>query len=264
MSDQTPGDTATAPPRYRPMGDGALSVEFANAISPAVNRRVRALLAALDAWAPPGLLDLVPAYRTLLIVYDPLALPYAMLLERLRALETGAEWGEPPQRRVVIPVAYGGEFGPDLADVAAHTGLAPDDVIARHSAARYLVYFLGFSPGFPYLGGLDPALATPRLPQPRKRVPAGAVAIGGEQTGVYPAATPGGWRIIGRTPLRLYDPAAADPVLLRPGDELRFQPIDAAEFAALGEGIATGRSDARWGIASPSPPNPGGEHGDRG
>ncbi|MDP9373544.1 MAG: allophanate hydrolase subunit 1, partial [Chloroflexota bacterium] len=180
MSDQTPGNAAAAPPRYRPMGDGALSVEFANEISPAVNGRVRALLAALDAWAPPGLLDLVPAYRALLIIYDPLALPYATLLERLRALEAGAEWGEPPRRRVVLPVCYGGEFGPDLAAVAAHTGLTADEVIARHSARAYPVYFLGFAPGFPYLGGLDPALATPRLPRPRTRVPAGAVAIGGE------------------------------------------------------------------------------------
>lgn len=239
----TTSETAAraTPPRYRPAGDGALSVEFAPEISPAVNGRVRALLAALDATPPPGLLDLVPAYRTLLVIYDPLALPHAALLERLRGLEAATEGTPPPSRRVTIPVAYGGEFGPDLADVAAHAGLSPDEVIARHSAGRYLVYFLGFAPGFPYLGGLDPALATPRLAQPRTVVPAGAVGIGGEQTGIYPLATPGGWRIIGRTPLRLYDPAAPEPTLLRPGDELRPRPIDAAEFAALGERVAAGR-----------------------
>lgn len=242
MIDDGPTQSAGAtPPRYRPAGDGALSVEFAAEISPAVNGRVRALLAALDAGAPPGLLDLVPAYRTLLIVYDPLVLPHAALLERLRSLERTAAAVPPPSRGVTIPVAYGGEFGPDLVAVAAHAGLSPEATIARHSAERYLVYFLGFSPGFPYLGGLDPALATPRLAQPRQSVPAGSVAIGGEQTGIYPQATPGGWRIIGRTPLRLYDPAAPEPALLRPGDELRLRPIDAAEFADLGEQVAAGR-----------------------
>lgn len=235
MSDASTPSTSL--PRYRPAGDGALNVEFAPEISPAVNGRVRALLAALDADPPPGLLDLVPAYRTLLIVYDPLQLPYESLLERLRALETIAA----APRRVTLPVAYGGAFGPDLADVAAHTGLAPEEVIARHSAGRYLVYFLGFTPGFPYLGGLDPALATPRLAQPRAGVPAGAIGIGGDQTGIYPQATPGGWRIIGRTPARLYDPAAAEPTLLRPGDELRLRAIDAAEFARLSEVVAAGR-----------------------
>lgn len=230
-----------APPRYRPAGDGALSVEFAPVISPAVNGRVRALLAALDANPPPGLLDLVPAYHTLLIVYDPLALPHAALLEWLRAREGARARALAPTRPVTIPIAYGGEFGPDLAAVAAHSGLSPGEVVARHAAGRYPVYFLGFAPGFPYLGGLDPALATPRLPQPRTGVPAGAVGIGGAQTGIYPLATPGGWRIIGRTPLRLYDPAAPDPVLLRPGDELRPRPIDAAEFAAISEHVAAGR-----------------------
>ncbi len=237
------GDTspAAAPPRYRPAGDGALSVEFAPEISPAVNRRVRALLAALDADPPPGLLDLVPAYRTLLIVYDPLRLSHAALLDRLRALDTATDAPPPVGRRVVLPIAYGGEFGPDLAAVAAHAGLTPEEVIARHGAGRYLVYFLGFSPGFPYLGGLDPALATPRLPEPRTSVPAGAVGIGGDQTGIYPQATPGGWRLIGRTPVRLYDPAAPEPTLLRPGDEIRPRAIDAAEFARLAEAVAAGR-----------------------
>ncbi len=221
------GDTspAAAPPRYRPAGDGALSVEFAPEISPAVNRRVRALLAALDADPPPGLLDLVPAYRTLLIVYDPLRLSHAALLDRLRALDTATDAPPPVGRRVVLPIAYGGEFGPDLAAVAAHAGLTPEEVIARHGAGRYLVYFLGFSPGFPYLTS----------------VPAGAVGIGGDQTGIYPQATPGGWRLIGRTPVRLYDPAAPEPTLLRPGDEIRPRAIDAAEFARLAEAVAAGR-----------------------
>ena len=125
-------------------------------------------------------------------------------------------------RLVEIPVRYGREFGPDLEDVARHTGLTPERVIEMHSEAEYLVYFLGFAPGFSYLGGLPPELATPRLPAPRKRVPAGSVAIGGNQTGVYPIASPGGWRIIGHTNTKLFDPDAAEPVLLRMGDRLRF------------------------------------------
>src|SRR5262249_55828790 len=134
----------------------------------------------------------------------------------------------PPESRTIdIPVCYGGECGPDLEDVARHTGLAPAEVIARHSAVTYLVYFLGFSPGFPYLGGLAPELATPRLSAPRKRVPAGSVAIGGRQTGVYPVESPGGWRIIGRTDLRLFDPNAEPPALLRTGDSVRFVSVNA-------------------------------------
>ena len=215
------------------MGDGAVLVEFANVVSPRVNRRVQALVAALDTDPPPGLLDLIPAYRALLVVYDPLAIGYDVLLGRLRALEGRAEAATAPSRVVTLPVVYGGEFGPDLPAVAAHTRLEVDEVVVRHTARHYLVYFLGFSPGFPYLGGLDPSLATPRLREPRLRVPAGSVGIAGTQTGVYPEATPGGWQLIGRTPLRLYDPGAPEPFLLRPGDELRFTAIDADEYRRL-------------------------------
>lgn len=227
---------------YRPMGDGALLVEFApeatRAVVPEVNRRVRALAAVLDADPPPGLLDLIPAYHTLLVVYDPLAITYDALLRRLSALAASSRYAEAPARRVTIPVVYGGEFGPDLAAVAAYRGLSADEVVARHTAGQYLVYFLGFSPGFPYLGGLDPTLATPRLAEPRVRVPAGSVGIAGTQTGVYPEATPGGWQLIGRTPLRLYDAAAAEAFLLRAGDELRFRAIDAGEFARIDAALA--------------------------
>lgn len=205
-------------------------VEFADEISPTVNRQVRTLLAALDATPPPGLLDLIPAYRTLLILYDPILLTDEQLIAHLSSLT----WGEsstPPARSITIPVIYGGEYGPDLDAVAEHSGLTPEEVIVRHSSAIYLVYFIGFSPGYPYLGGLDPALHTPRLTQPRLLVPAGTVAIGGQQTGIYPQATPGGWRLIGRTPTRLYDPDAAEPFLLRPGDEVRLRPIGANEYA---------------------------------
>ena len=239
MSNQ-PTTSTSAAPCYRPVGDCGLNVEFAAEISPQVNRRVQGLLAALDREHLPGLRDLVPAYRTLLVVYDPLLLPYEALLERLRGLERAVEETMPPPRTVTIPVAYDGELGPDLADVAEHSGMTEADVIARHAGGQYLVYFLGFSPGFPYLGGLDPALSTPRLPAPRQRVPAGAVGIAGSQTGIYPQSTPGGWRLIGRTPVRLYDPVAEEPCLLRPGDDLRFRAVDAREFARLSEAVAAG------------------------
>lgn len=220
-------------PHYRRVGECGLLVEFANVIDAAVNGQVRALLAALDAAPPPGLRELIPAYRTLLILYDPLVLTEDQLLARLKSLvqTTGATTA--PSRVVTIPALYGGEYGPDLDDVAAHCGLPPEEVIVRHSSATYLVYFIGFSPGYPYLGGLDPALATPRLASPRLRVPVGAVAIGGQQTGIYPQETPGGWRIIGRTPIRLYNPQAREPFLLRAGDRVRFRPIGANEYEAL-------------------------------
>lgn len=229
LNDETKGPW----PRYRRVGEGGLLVEFANVIDPAGNGQVRALLGALDATPPPGLRDLIPAYRTLLILYDPLALAEEALLERLRALETTTSEAAAPARVVTIPVIYGGAFGPDLDDVAAHCGLPVEEIIVRHSATTYLVYFIGFSPGYPYLGGLDPALAIPRLASPRTRVPAGAVAIGGQQTGIYPQETPGGWRIIGRTPLHLYDPQAQEPFLLRAGDRVRLRPVGANEYETL-------------------------------
>jgi KipI family sensor histidine kinase inhibitor len=220
-------------PQYRRVGECGLLVEFANVIDATVNGQVRALLAAIDAAPPPGLHELIPAYRTLLILYDPLVLTEEQLLARLTALVQATDATDTPSRLVTIPALYGGEYGPDLDDVAAHCGLPPEEVIVRHSSATYLVYFIGFSPGYPYLGGLDPALTTPRLASPRLRVPAGAVAIGGQQTGVYPQETPGGWRLIGRTPIRLYDPQAREPFLLRAGDRVRFRPIGANEYEAL-------------------------------
>lgn len=237
-----------AAPHYRRVGEGGLLVEFADEISQEVNRQVRTLLAALDATPPPGLIDLIPAYRTLLILFDPLLLTDDQLIDHLASLKL-EEGSAIPSRTITIPVIYGGEYGPDLNAVAAHGGLTPEEVIVRHSSAIYLVYFIGFSPGYPYLGGLDPALHTPRLTQPRLLVPAGTVAIGGQQTGIYPQQTPGGWRLIGRTPTRLYDPTASEPFLLRAGDEVRLRPIGAKEYAATLAKNATPpqRTDERQG-----------------
>lgn len=210
----------------RPASDRSLLVSFGSQISLEAHREVRRLVRAFEV-LPAGILNLHPAYASVLIDFDPRRLRYegveAIVQQRLEA--TGAD-SVPETRTIEIPVCYGGAFGPDLEDVARHTGLTPARVVELHASAEYRVYFLGFSPGFPYLGGLPAELATPRLAAPRKMVPAGSVAIGGSQTGVYPADSPGGWRIIGRTSLRLFDPDAAPPALLRLGDTVRFIPME--------------------------------------
>ena len=212
--------------RLEPLGDQALLAVLGDRIDPLVNDQVHQLAALIRAAAVPGVTDLVPAYATLAVHYDPavwLGGPLGLELARLWAGRAGAAVPEP--RLVELPVCYGGEFGPDLAEVASRCGLAEAEIIARHSAAEYRVYMLGFAPGFAYLGGLDPAIAAPRRQTPRLKVPAGSVGIAGMQTGIYPLETPGGWQIIGRSPRPLFRPASAEPCLLRPGDRLRFVPI---------------------------------------
>lgn len=207
---------------FRLASDRSLLVSFGNRISIDLHREVLRLLRAFEE-LPWGILNLHPAFASVLIDFDPRRRSHAAVEEMVLARMQGVQnlFLEEPCR-VEIPVRYGGECGPDLEDVARHTGLSPGEVVRLHTNAEYVVYFLGFSPGFPYLGGLPPELATPRLPAPRKKVPAGSVAIGGSQTGVYPMETPGGWRIIGRTTLRLFDPGAYPPALLRAGDHIRF------------------------------------------
>jgi KipI family sensor histidine kinase inhibitor len=219
---------SVGPPRLAPLGDSALLIVFGDRIDPALNRRALALAKALADL--PGVTDRVPAYASLALHYDPCVWSHDGLVEAVTPYLADEGGAALEDRRLRIPVCYGGEHGPDLDAVARHCGLAPDEVIARHSGGEYLVYFLGFTPGFAYLGGLDPALATPRRGAPRSSVPAGAVGIAGEQTGIYPQASPGGWRLIGRTPLRLFDPLREPPCVLAPGDRLRFVPIGPDEF----------------------------------
>ena len=201
--------------------DRSLLVVFDDRITLAAHRDVLRLTPLLR--RVPGVTNVHPAYASILIDFDPLAIRHSGVERAAAELFAEAAAAPVPEPRLVeIPVVYGGEYGPDLEGVAALTGHTPDEVVAIHSGAEYLVYFLGFSPGFPYLGGMPESIAAPRLETPRRRVPAGSVAIGGRQTGVYPMASPGGWRIIGRTPLRLFDPAADPPTLLQMGDRVRF------------------------------------------
>lgn len=225
--------------RVEPMGDRALLVVLGEGIDAQVNDQVHGLVSTIRKSGLPGILDLVGAYATVTVHYEPSIWagqgtpPHEAVTSEILRLwkETGAS-SLRPSRLVEIPVCYGGDFGPDLEEVAHHCGLSPKAVITRHSSSAYRVFMLGFAPGFAYLGGLDPTLATPRRETPRLKVPAGSVGIAGAQTGIYPLDTPGGWRIIGRTPLKLFDPSLEEPCLLGPGDRLLFSPIDEATFHA--------------------------------
>lgn len=220
MADRSPAVRATS--------DHSLCLVLGEGIDTVTLERVRRVFLALQAADLQGVTNLHPAYASLLVSFDPrrtdrrtLAAAVTESLERAERLEL------PPSRLVEIPVTYGGAHGPDLEAVARHSGLPAEEVVGRHSRADYLVHFLGFSPGFAYLGGLPPELATPRLATPRPRVPAGSVAIGGAQTGVYPQASPGGWHLIGRTPLILFDPSRTPPTRLELGDRVKLHPLAA-------------------------------------
>jgi inhibitor of KinA len=226
--------------QYTPLGDQAVTITLGDAINVETHRRVRAVAAHLDANPPRGMLDLVPAFLSVAVHYDPARIdgsrdesPYARIvaeLERSLAAVRPEQLDVP--RVVEIPVCYGGALGPDLDDVARLHGMDADDIIRIHAAGDYLVYMIGFMPGFAYLGGLSDEIITPRRASPRTAVPAGTVGIGGEQTGVYPLESPGGWHLIGRTPLRVFDISRAEPSLLATGDRVRFRPIDEAAFRA--------------------------------
>jgi KipI family sensor histidine kinase inhibitor len=222
--------------RLVPMGDQALIVEFGDRVDPALSAQIAALAQTLRDSLPIGVLDIVPAYATLALHYDPAAVgagasPFEALSETIGTwLQTQTFDTAQTGRLIEIPVCYGGAYGEDLAALAASRGLSPEEVIALHSGATYHVHMLGFVPGFAYLGGLDSRLATPRRDTPRPRVPAGSVAIADEQTAVYPLETPGGWQLIGRTPVRLFRPDASPPSLLAAGDSVRFVPISAETF----------------------------------
>jgi len=212
-------------PKHRiiPLGDASLLVQFGKEIDLSVNQRVHALAGFLDASPFEGMIETVPAYATLLVQYDPLVVSYAeaknLLNEKIAQVD---ETISRKPRRIEVPIRYGGEYGIDLEAVARHLQLRVDDVIRLHTHKIYTVFMMGFTPGFPYMGKLDDLLIVPRLETPRTRVPAGTVAIAGSQTGIYPIVSPGGWQLIGWTPLQLFDPNSETPFLFGPGDEVKF------------------------------------------
>jgi len=228
--------------RFRPLGDRAILVTLGDAVDEATHLRVRAACARLDSHPVRGMVELVPGVASVAVHYDPAALaprdgaeahPYERIAEELGTALSGLREEEPPApRKVEIPVCYGAAAGPDLADLARYHRVTPEAVVRMHLAPEYVVQMIGFAPGFPYLGGLDPRIATPRRATPRPLVPAGSVAIGGELTGVYPLASPGGWHLIGRTSARLFRVDADPPNLLRMGDRVRFREITETELRA--------------------------------
>jgi inhibitor of KinA len=226
-------------PAIEAAGDEALLIRFGRDISPETHARVMAALAAVDGARLPFVVDVVPAYASLLVAYDATA---ATEPEARAAVAAVIARAPPPvsapaaERIVEIPVWYDPAVGPDLEPLAAEKGVAPAELVGWHTAVPYRVYALGFRPGFPFLGVVDPRLAAPRLPAPRARVAAGSVGVAGRQTGVYPSDGPGGWRILGRTPLRVFDPGREPPFLLRAGDRVRFVAVDETAFRALADG----------------------------
>ncbi len=222
-------------------GDSSLLIEFGKEISPEINRKISATIQLMKEQHIEGVVDMIPAFCSLLVNYDPRVISYDEIRERMEALvRVDARAGETRKRIFEIPVCYGGEYGPDIQNIAEHAGLSQEDVIQIHSSRDYLIYMLGFLPGFTYLGGLDERLHTPRLANPRIRIPAGSVGIGGSQTGIYPLDSPGGWQLMGMTPVKTYDPSRETPILVEAGDYIRFVPVEEKEYLQIKEAVSRG------------------------
>lgn len=229
-----------------PLGDGALLVEFGTSISPEIHKKVKSLTDYLDKNSFPGMIEYVAAFTSVTVFYEPVTI-LSRIDEKMKnktagEIVTGLLRGfmekldstdHTVSRVVEIPVCYGGEFGPDLEFVAQHNKLSPEEVIEIHAGGQYLVYMIGFAPGFPYLGGMSEKIATPRRQSPRTSIPAGSVGIAGMQTGAYPISTPGGWQLIGRTPAELFRPWENPPSLLNAGDTVKFYPISYEEYQVM-------------------------------
>lgn len=224
--------------RFVTCGDAAFTLELAAAPDAASARRIAQLHEVLTSAAPRGYRESIPGLTTLTILFDPDAISAVELRRELEPLLEREASAHSPPREWRLPVCYGGEFGPDLADVAAACGLAADDVVQAHVQRTYVVYVIGFSPGFPYLGDIDPRLVLPRRAEPRSRVAAGSVAIATDYTAIYPQATAGGWHLLGRTPVKLFDQTWEQPALLRAGDMVRFYAIDRAAYENMVAGAS--------------------------
>ncbi|WP_042461076.1 5-oxoprolinase subunit PxpB [Neobacillus dielmonensis] len=217
--------------QIEPLGDMGIRIKFGNIISEDIHREIQQFTSQLKDKPINGIIEWVPSYTNVAIYYQPDIISYSDLITELNTLYERTNKVEPFNSTVYeIPVYYGGEAGPDFSFIADSTGVSEEEVIRLHSSQVYLIYMMGFVPGFPYLGGLPNQLAVPRLPHPRPSVLPGSVGIGGNQTGIYPSEVPSGWRIIGRTPVKLFDIEDSPPVLLEAGNYLKFCPIDEAEF----------------------------------
>lgn len=222
-------------------GDSSLLVEFGKKISPEINRKITAAVQMMKEQHIEGVVDVIPAFCSLLINYDPRVVTYGEIKERIQKIvRLEVKTGEVRKRIFEIPVCYGGEYGPDLGNIAEHAGLSEEEVIEIHSSRDYLIYMLGFLPGFTYLGGLDERIHTPRLANPRIKINAGSVGIGGSQTGIYPLDSPGGWQLMGMTPVKTYDPGRENSILVEAGDYIRFVPVDEQEYKRIKEQVDSG------------------------
>ena len=212
-------------------GDSSLLIEFGKEISPEINQKLTATVQLMKEQHIEGVVDMIPAFCSLLINYDPRVIRYEELKNRIKNLVKVDVKAQAGKKKVFeIPVCYGGEFGPDIENIAKHAGLTVEEVIEIHSSRDYLIYMLGFLPGFTYLGGLDERIHTPRLANPRVKINAGSVGIGGSQTGIYPLDSPGGWQLMGMTPVKTYDPDRETPILVEAGDYIRFVPVSEEEY----------------------------------
>lgn len=220
--------------KFLPAGDSAILVQFEQIISPDINQKIATLIKHMKEQQIEGVVDIIPAFCSLLVNYDLRIITYDQIEKRIRQLAKMEVSKEQVKKRIVeIPVCYGGEYGPDIENVAKLANLTVEEVITMHSSKDYLIYMLGFMPGFCYLGGLEERIHTPRLNNPRIKIRAGSVGIGGAQTGIYPLDSPGGWQLLGLTPVKVYDPEREIPILYQAGDYVRFVPIDEEEFTRI-------------------------------
>lgn len=220
--------------KYLIAGDRALVIEFGDIIEEQTNSKIRSFTLAMEREGIEGIIEIIPTYRSLMVIYEPMTIGLDELINKMKAIEAKMDELKLQEAKVIeIPTLYGGEYGPDISFVAEHNNISIDEVIKTHTSSEYLIYMIGFTPGFPYLGGMDDKIATPRLQVPRTKIPAGSVGIAGKQTGIYPIESPGGWQLIGRTPVRLYDPYRKEPVLLNAGDYIKFVPIDENEYKRI-------------------------------